>query len=144
MKKTSPNFVKLINILNDGLYHDGTTLGDKLNMTRSAVWKAIKKLQEYGICVDSVKGKGYALLEPLILLDKNKIKRSLGQVQVDVQCFESIDSTNNYLKNVPHAQQIKICLAEQQTMGKGGLIVLGIRRLDKIFIFLVFIRFKKT
>ena len=64
----------MVNILDDGEYHDGTTIGDKLHMTRSAVWKTIKKLENDDIKLASVKGKGYALLEPLLLLDISRSK----------------------------------------------------------------------
>lgn len=125
MKKLTPSFTKLVDILNDGHYHDGTTLGDTLNITRSAVWKTIKKLESYGITVDPVKGKGYSLLEPLILLNQKVIKKSISHKKIDTYFFETIDSTNDYLKNylkkIPNSNNIKICISEQQTQGKGRL-----------------------
>lgn len=121
MKKLTSRFAKLVTILNDGHYHDGTTLGDTLNMTRSAVWKAIKKLQSYGVKVDSIKGKGYSLLEPLTLLNQKIIKQNISPKKIDINVFETIDSTNDYLKKNPPSKHIKICLAEQQTQGKGRL-----------------------
>lgn len=123
LKTASSSFIKLVSILNDGQYHDGTSLGEKLNMTRSAVWKAIKKLISYDIKLDSIKGKGYALLEPLILLDANKIKRLLSNDKVTLNLFESIGSTNDFLKTLQHkpSKTTQICLAEQQTEGRGRL-----------------------
>ncbi len=44
MKKLSAGLSQLVAILNDGHYHDGTTIGEQLKITRSAVWKAIQKL----------------------------------------------------------------------------------------------------
>lgn len=120
-KKLNKNLVKVVSILNDGEYHDGTTMGEKLQMTRSAVWKTIKKLQSYQIKIDSIKGKGYALLEPLILLDCNKIKKNITYKKIDLKIFESLESTNEYLKEFKDSDTIKICLAEQQTHGKGRL-----------------------
>jgi BirA family biotin operon repressor/biotin-[acetyl-CoA-carboxylase] ligase len=121
IKKLNTHLVKVVNLLNEGGYHDGTTIGEKLHLTRSAVWKIIKKLQGYGIKIDSVKGKGYSLLEPLILLDFNKIKKNMPDAKVDMSIFENIDSTNEYLKSIKKSKSIKICLAEQQTQGKGRL-----------------------
>lgn len=119
MKKLTENFIKLVTILNDGHYHDGTSLGQKLGMTRSAIWKAIKKLEAYDIKIDSVKAKGYALLEPLTLLNEKNIKKHIPK-QIKLTVFESVGSTNTYLKShlSPH---IHVCLAEQQTQGKGRL-----------------------
>jgi len=120
-KKLNKTLIKLAAILNDGEYHDGNSLGEQLGMTRSAVWKAIHKLENYEVKFDSVKGKGYALLEPLILLDAQRIKKKLTE-KVDITIFESIDSTNDYLKSLKSAKQRSVvCLAEQQTKGKGRL-----------------------
>ncbi|WP_232058662.1 biotin--[acetyl-CoA-carboxylase] ligase [Aquicella lusitana] len=120
MKKFNPNLVKLLNILNDGQYHDGDSVGRRLGMTRSAVWKTIKKLEAYEVAIDSVKGKGYALFDPLILLETQKIKKRLNE-KVDLHLFESIASTNDYLKSIKPVKGISFCLAEQQTSGKGRL-----------------------
>jgi BirA family biotin operon repressor/biotin-[acetyl-CoA-carboxylase] ligase len=119
MKKLTAGFTQLVAILNDGHYHDGTTLGEALKITRSAVWKTIKKLQAYDIKVDSIKGRGYALLEPLALLDQDKIQHGLNSKNITVEVFEEIDSTNDHLKARITDNAIKICLAEQQTHGKG-------------------------
>jgi BirA family transcriptional regulator, biotin operon repressor / biotin---[acetyl-CoA-carboxylase] ligase len=119
-KKLNANFVKVVNILSDGAYHDGSTMGEKLGMTRSAIWKVMKKLEAYQIKVDSIKGKGYAVLEPLILLDANRIKRQLEE-KVTLEIFETIGSTNDYLKQAKHSPGIKMCLAEQQTQARGRL-----------------------
>ncbi|MGB6977255.1 MAG: bifunctional biotin--[acetyl-CoA-carboxylase] ligase/biotin operon repressor BirA [Gammaproteobacteria bacterium] len=121
MKKLSPNFIKLTALLNDLEYHDGTTIGEALNITRSAVWKVIKKLENYGIEIDSVKGKGYALREPLILLDKHFIAKNLNNKDILIEIYETIDSTNAYLKAFYNSSKPKICLAEYQTKGRGRL-----------------------
>jgi BirA family biotin operon repressor/biotin-[acetyl-CoA-carboxylase] ligase len=121
MKKLTTGFANLVAILNDGHYHDGTTIGDRLEITRSAVWKTIKKLQSYGIKVDSIKGKGYALLEPLVLLSQKEIKKNVSHSKVEVEVFETIPSTNDYLKANINDRAIRICLAEQQTQGKGRM-----------------------
>lgn len=120
IKKASPTILKLVNLLNDGHYHDGTNIGTKLKITRSAVWKIIKKLQGYGIQIDSVKGKGYALLEPLILLDNKLIKNALANYNVKLEIFESVASTNQYLQKKAD-KNILVCLSEEQTLGKGRL-----------------------
>jgi BirA family biotin operon repressor/biotin-[acetyl-CoA-carboxylase] ligase len=121
MRIQQPAFVKLVKLLNDGNYHDGTTLGNALNITRSAVWKMRQKLETYDIKIDSIKGKGYALTHPLILLDKKNIKTLLEDKNIDIHIFETIPTTNDF-KNFPLKKRTPaICLAEQQTQGKGRL-----------------------
>ncbi len=130
------NLKQLINILNDGKYHSGNALGEKLNITRSAVWKFIKQLKSYGLPIDSIKAKGYCLKQPIILLDSNKIKKYIAtssrgltagsRNNPGIKIFTSISSTIDYLKTLSSrgltAGSIpQICLAEQQTAGKGRL-----------------------
>jgi BirA family biotin operon repressor/biotin-[acetyl-CoA-carboxylase] ligase len=120
------HLVDLIELLSDGQYHDGETIGRQLNMTRSAVWKAIKKLKQYDITIHAIKNKGYALLEPLKLLNKknilDNIKNNIKNISPqEVEIFEHIDSTNNYLKLFFNQPGLRICLAEMQTKGRGRL-----------------------
>lgn len=119
--RLNANLVKMVHILSDGEYHDGTSMGVKLKMTRSAVWKAIKKLENYGVKIESVKGRGYALLEPLTLLDVARIRKKLSHAKIDFTVFETVDSTNEYLKTFKRCRTVKICLSEQQTHGKGRM-----------------------
>ena len=130
MKTSNSVFTNLISILNDCKYHDGTGIGEKLNITRSAVWKAIQKLELYGIEVDSIKGKGYALLEPLLLLDPQKIKRLVKTKSMALDLFEAIPSTNDYLKTLGHQpDSLRVCIAETQTQGRGRFYQYLSRRL---------------
>ena len=119
MKNTNEKLVEICNILNDLNFHDGTSIGAKLNISRTAVWKWVSKLQSYGIEITKVKGKGYLLKEPLILLDSKKIETLLKSEHFIINTVESIDSTNNYLNNHNKSTIPHICIAEHQTRGRG-------------------------
>ena len=125
MKKQSPSLVKLTNLLADQAYHDGTSIGRSLRMTRSAVWKAITKLKKCGVAIDSIKGKGYAITEPLVMLSEAAIKKALTAMHCQSvfapAVFESIRSTNDYLMALTPKKTGMICLAESQSHGKGRL-----------------------
>lgn len=54
-----------------------------------------------------------------MLLNKTTITTGLSDQAIELTLFDSIDSTSRYLKNQASNGQIKICLAEQQTQGKG-------------------------
>ena len=114
---------KLVQILNDGQPHDGDTLGSMLGISRAAIWKMIKKLKEQGVMIASTKGKGYQLATPLFLLDENRIKQNVDPAIIDIICFESITSTNDYLKIAPKKAKTRllVCLSEEQTAGRGRL-----------------------
>jgi BirA family transcriptional regulator, biotin operon repressor / biotin---[acetyl-CoA-carboxylase] ligase len=123
-KKINPNLQKLITILNDGHFHTGDEIGEKLNITRAAIWKSTEKLADYGIAIQSVKSKGYALSEPLLLLDSKKIKLTLSEKiinLIDLEILETTPSTNEQLKNITKKSPFTIVLSEQQTQGKGRL-----------------------
>ncbi|OGT36493.1 MAG: biotin--[acetyl-CoA-carboxylase] ligase [Gammaproteobacteria bacterium RIFCSPHIGHO2_12_FULL_37_14] len=121
LKKTNLNLSHLVYLLNKSGYHNGISLGRDLGISRAAVCKLIQKLKDYDIQIDSVKKKGYALLEPLILLDRIKIQEYLMTTDITIDLFERLSSTNDYLKLLDHSGNPRICLAEQQTHGRGRL-----------------------
>ena len=117
---------RLLQILADGQFHSGTELAEQLDISRSAVWKQINGLEEQGIDITAVNGKGYRLHTPLELLDKtlilNLLNNTTQQCLAELEIHDQIDSTNSYLvalsNDKPDASAI-VCLAEQQTAGKG-------------------------
>jgi len=112
--------LKLLSALADGRFHSGAELGDKLAVTRSAIWKAIAKLEEMEIEVYRVKKRGYKLPFPIELLNDQKIA-SYMEAQIDLEILTSVGSTNDYV--LAQARQGKkapyVCLAEHQSAGRG-------------------------
>ena len=53
------------------------------------------------------------------LLDKNYIIANTQEKKYTLEIFESIDSTNTYLRKMSAAKYPRFCLAEQQTLGQG-------------------------
>jgi len=112
----------LIDILADGQFHSGNALGEKLNVTRSAVWKALKQLRDLDIDIHAVHGRGYRLAEPLELLDNQQIHSALSQqTQAHLQSLDilfDVDSTNVWLLKAQQRHAV-VCLAERQHAGRG-------------------------
>jgi len=116
----------LLRLLADGCFHSGTELAQQLNFSRSALWKQINALEEQGIEILAVNGKGYRLKSPVELLDKSNIINSLTaatqQLIAVFDIHDQIDSTNTNLvalsREIPESTGV-ICLAEQQTAGRG-------------------------
>ena len=54
---------KLLELLesNRGEYFSGEEIAGRLNVSRTAVWKAVKSLQSAGYAIDAVTNKGYCL-----------------------------------------------------------------------------------
>nr|CAI78675.1 Biotin-(acetyl-CoA carboxylase) ligase [uncultured Gammaproteobacteria bacterium] len=120
----------LILQLADGQFHSGTALGQQTGRTRTAVWKAIRSLQQNGLSIYSVRGKGYRLAEAVELLNREEILTLLNEVEVrknapkylqQLDVFYDIESTNAYLLDVAKKspQTAHACLAEQQSSGRG-------------------------
>lgn len=113
----------LIKILSDGQYHSGESLGEKLGISRAAIWKQLKKIEDLGLGIESSKGVGYRLEEPLDLLSLDTVLSELAVRDsiTNFQLFSSLDSTNQYLLERTHTADFSgsVICAERQTAGKG-------------------------
>ena len=115
----------IIRLLADGQFHSGTDLADALGVSRSAICKQLKSLSELGLHHVAISGKGYRLAHALDLLDENQIASLLTEQSrylLDrLEIHDSLHSTNTYLSEQTEANTALawICLAEQQTAGKG-------------------------
>ena len=114
----------ILNLLADGKYHSGQELACLLGRSRTAIWKHLQKLEDLGLHLSAVKGKGYCLEGGLELLDEKLIRSSLNsQAQTLLSKLDvhySVDSTNSHALRERFAQSSGyICLSEQQTAGKG-------------------------
>lgn len=123
MKQLNQTQRTILELLADGNCHTGTQLGNTLNITRSAIWKQINQLIELGVPIISWPQQKYQLKHPFILLNEEVIETCLQKknwnIAHELHLFSSIDSTNRYLKELPHTNTIPICCAEFQTQGRG-------------------------
>jgi BirA family biotin operon repressor/biotin-[acetyl-CoA-carboxylase] ligase len=116
---------QILQILNDGRFYSGEALAQQLEISRAAVWKAIRTLQDWGVDIQAVHGRGYRLTEPLELLERNRIVAELedavrGCLQ-GIEIHQHIDSTNSYLmaQTKFDLRSGLACLAESQSAGRG-------------------------
>lgn len=59
-------------------YVSGEKIGEELNLSRTSIWKAIQRLQQEGLMIDSIKNRGYKLIQgDLILPDLIQEKSNL-------------------------------------------------------------------
>lgn len=109
---------KLLSLLADGEFHSGEKIGELLGVSRTSVNNYIKALQEIGLDIFKVTGKGYCSATPLQLLDKQKIQEISGSTQVHVE--QILESTNQYLlERIERLENGATCIAEYQTAGRG-------------------------
>jgi BirA family biotin operon repressor/biotin-[acetyl-CoA-carboxylase] ligase len=114
----------IISILekNRGKYVSGEGLATQLGVSRTSVWKGIRKLQEEGFEIEAVTNKGYRLMEDTDILTESGIKKYLDDaygIRLDV--FKSIDSTNLELKRRASEDEGLVVAASEQTGGMGRL-----------------------
>ncbi len=114
----------LLEALSDGEFHSGDDLGRLAGVSRTAIWKRLKKVEELGIPLISIKGKGYCIEGGLELLRENKIRDGLSSsakaliAEVDVNGV--VTSTNELaMQKAVSGNSGYICVAEQQTSGRG-------------------------
>ncbi len=115
----------LLSILADGKFHSGRELGEVIGISRSAIWKHIRRLEEGGLEIYSVKGRGYRVPGGLELLDLDKIKTGLKSDAVaqlsKLELELSIPSTNELAMRQTQSRDChgELYLAEQQSAGRG-------------------------
>ena len=106
-------------------YCSGEEISQKLGVTRSAVWKNIKKLKSDGYEILSSTKKGYYLVQTPNIITETEIKEQLRTKVLGQTIYykDEIDSTNNKAKELARkgAKEGTLVVADQQTSGKGRL-----------------------
>jgi BirA family transcriptional regulator, biotin operon repressor / biotin---[acetyl-CoA-carboxylase] ligase len=122
MKKFNENLFKVVCALSNEKYMNGAEMARHLGISRTAIWKIIRVLINYGIDIISDNKLGYKINQKLILLDRDAIGKEIDYNPTNLDIFESINSTNEFLKNTQHQDyQNHICLAEHQSGGNARL-----------------------
>lgn len=109
-----------------GEFLSGEHLSERLQLSRTSVWKAVKALQAEGYQIDAVTNRGYCLKEKKhdILSEYEIKKRREGhRLGNQVILLSQVDSTNQYAKRYadsPDADGMVI-VADEQVNGKGRL-----------------------
>ncbi len=117
---------ELLKLLQDGRFHSGEVLARQLGVSRGAVWKALKKMaQDFGLDVQSVRGRGYRLDSAIEFLDVDKIQAHLNPLTDSrlsaVEVHSSLNSTNQLLCEQARqgAKSGHVVIAEHQQAGRG-------------------------
>jgi BirA family biotin operon repressor/biotin-[acetyl-CoA-carboxylase] ligase len=116
---------KILDILKDGEFHSGETLGEKVGCSRTAVWKHLQTLEAMGLLIETTKGTGYRIVGGVDLLDGQAITGALAVAAKPhlskINIFQTIDSTNTYARELAEKNSVSglVILAEQQTGGRG-------------------------
>ena len=106
----------------------GERMAEKLDMSRSAVWKNIGELRNLGYLIESVKGEGYRLKSRPDLLLPCEVNRFLNTEFMGkrIDYYDTIDSTTKVARNMciggnHESLNGTVIIAEEQTGGVGRL-----------------------
>lgn len=101
----------------------GQEISEKFGVSRTAVWKAIRQLEEAGYVIEAVRNKGYRLCSEPDVLSAERISACLHTKWAghELEVLEEIDSTNNEAKRQAEtgAKHGLLVVAERQSAGRG-------------------------
>ncbi|MGB0721442.1 MAG: biotin--[acetyl-CoA-carboxylase] ligase [Gammaproteobacteria bacterium] len=118
---------RLLRLLADGRFHSGSALAGQLGVSRAAVWKQKQALEDLGLRVQAVRGRGYRVSPPIELFDRSRLGRFAGELAgaeraLGVEVVMTTDSSNAQLwREVDSGQVVDghFLLAEMQQAGRG-------------------------
>jgi len=115
----------LLPLLADGEFRSGQDLADALGVSRTAVWKQLNKLEDLGLQIESLKGRGYRIPGGIELLHADRVRAVMTSealaLLAELDICDVIDSTNaRALEEVERGRGAGfVCTAEQQRAGRG-------------------------
>ncbi|KPQ01214.1 biotin--[acetyl-CoA-carboxylase] ligase [Marinobacter sp. HL-58] len=115
----------LLGLLADGQVHSGESLAASLGISRTAIWKQIRRAMDDGVRIETIRGKGYRLLSDMDLLDESRIIQGLApqhRSAIELSVLDEVDSTNAEIvrrRRESGTGRIPVCIADCQTAGRG-------------------------
>ncbi|XOV79508.1 MAG: bifunctional biotin--[acetyl-CoA-carboxylase] ligase/biotin operon repressor BirA [Aestuariibacter sp.] len=111
---------EIVKLLSANEFLSGEELGDELGMSRAAISKHVKGLQQVGLDIFSVPGRGYKLASGIDILCYDKISSMLGSHAGGLDVCNIVSSTNDIVKeDIRLKSNGHVCIAEAQTDGRG-------------------------
>jgi len=115
----------LLRLLADGEFHSGEVLAQRLGVSRASVNNALHNIEQYGLTLYSVRGRGYRLIHPPQWLDAAQVKLHLAAAAEDfhIEIVDSAASSNTLLlqRAAQGAPSGSVLALEWQSGGRGRL-----------------------
>lgn len=104
-----------------GTHISGEELAKTLAVSRNAIWKAVRQLQEAGHEIHALPKRGYSLSPLSQALSAQSILRQLDGLAIYPEVYPELDSTNTLLRQMAEAgaPEGTLIVTERQTAGKG-------------------------
>lgn len=119
-----PLAYRVLKQLAGGEFRSGEGLAAHIGVSRGSVWNAVRELEDAGLEIYRVRGRGYRLREPVSLLDADEVRGRLSaRSQVTVEIVPSVPSTNTLAleRARRNASSGSVVVTEWQTAGRGRL-----------------------
>lgn len=108
-----------------GIYFSGEELADKLDLSRTAIWKGVNALRSEGYVIDAVPNRGYRLSEDTDILSAQGIQKYLNEAcsSIQLNVLPEVTSTNSWLREKANGGAREGCtvISGRQTAGRGRL-----------------------
>jgi len=105
---------------NQNKFISGQFIGETLNVSRNAVWKAVSQLKLDGYEIESRTNAGYKLSGDADPLTTDGVAAGL-KVSCDLKVFDTVTSTNDLAKVAALGHQPMAFIANRQSQGRGRL-----------------------
>lgn len=106
---------------NDG-YISGQELCERFGVSRTAIWKVIRNLEEEGYKIEAVRNKGYHFIDSCDIMTKTEIESCIrGKLGRVVEYHDAIDSTNIRAKRLAEDGALSgtLVVSDCQKAGRG-------------------------
>jgi len=116
---------RIIEMLEEGQgqYVSGELLSKELGISRTAIWKQIKKLEAIGYRFEASRKLGYRIVSKPSKLQLNELVEKMKGLSFvkGIKLYETVESTQNIAQQLAEndAPEGTLVLAEQQTSGRG-------------------------
>lgn len=115
----------LLRRLADGEFHSGEILARQFGVTRATVNNALRDVEDFGLTLYSVRGRGYRLAHPLQWLDAELIMPGLGDasehLHIEVQDHAASSNAVLMQRAAQGAASGTVLAVEWQNAGRGRL-----------------------
>ncbi|MDO8437257.1 MAG: biotin--[acetyl-CoA-carboxylase] ligase [Nitrosomonadaceae bacterium] len=114
-----PLTFSVLRLLDDGEFHSGVAIARNLGVSRASVSLALRGLDEVGLVVHKVHGRGYRLPDPMQWLEREVILQHLDMEAKTfrLEILDTAESTNSLL--------LQQAAMEMSSSGSGGVRVVA-------------------
>ena len=117
---------QLLNLLADGKFHSGEVVARQLGVSRASVCNALAGVEDYGVALHRIRGRGYRLAHPWQRLEREEIWHWLGKdaAKFDIDILAQATSSNALLlqrAGLEVSAGGSVLAVEMQTAGRGRM-----------------------